>query len=112
MDYLVDFVEYSVANITKSAHYESENEHVSYLRSMQIEKLYGLTTFIDLDKLDTVSHNRSQSKDHLLRLFIDKVVLNELVRENVINNSSNLAKLYPLRTAGDGNCLVIFIVSI
>jgi len=108
MDDLADYVEFSVTSASKSTYskYSNElNEQAGELISLQIDKFNALTTFIDLDKFDDVLHDSSQSNDSLLIFFLDRVMLNKLVGEKVINWSPKLAKLYPLRTQGDGNCL-------
>jgi hypothetical protein len=112
MDELADYVEFSVTGVSKVTYsrYGNElNEQAGELISLHFDKFNALTTYIDLDRLDEVVRDSSQSKDSLLIFFIDRAMLNKLAGERVINWSRKLAKLYPLRTQGDGNCLVIFV---
>ena len=115
MDELADYVEFSVTGVSKVTYsrYGNElNEQAGELISLHFDKFNALTTYIDLDRLDEVVRDSSQSKDSLLIFFIDRAMLNKLAGERVINWSRKLAKLYPLRTQGDGNCLVIFVLKL
>ena len=66
------------------------------------------TTFIDLKKFDNVLSNTSLLKDNLIKLIIDTHMQNGLEAKSAINWLPSLAKLYPLQTTADGNCLVIY----
>lgn len=68
------------------------------------------TSFIDLGQVFR-DINLSKSEDlellHVKKsLLVDMIMLNNLNRSCVINWLSSTAYLYPIRTIGNGNCLV------
>jgi len=79
MDVLSDFVEFSMTNAMNP-----KAKLLEDLKALQIDKINGLTTYIDLDKFDNVLHNKSQSKTQLLPFFIDQHMMNTLASEKVI----------------------------
>jgi hypothetical protein len=58
-----------------------------------------LTTFIDIERFEEVSALCRQ-------FFIDIKTFNVLTESRVVNWCTEVARLYPLRVIGDGNCLV------
>jgi hypothetical protein len=62
------------------------------------DEINKYTTYIELEKIKFDKKN--------LDLFIHFNVLNKLEKNNVINWHSNTALFYPIKTLGDGNCLV------
>ena len=75
--------------------YDSNSNKQVDLNSDEISKY---TSYIELEKI------RFDRK--LLELVIHFNVLNKLEKNNVINWHSNTALFYPIKTVGDGNCLV------
>lgn len=79
------------------------NYYLEELLMLKPKKLTQSSIFIDCSKAK--DFNTNEKKKYL---FIDQETYEDLcINENVLNWHSSLAKLYPINTCGDGNCLVI-----
>ena len=62
------------------------------------DEINKFTTYIELEKI--------RFDKTMLDLFIHFNILTKLEKHNVINWHSNTSLFYPIKTIGDGNCLV------
>jgi hypothetical protein len=78
------------------------NDYLEELLMLQPNNLARSSIYIDCTKAKEFIVNKKKY------LFIDQKTYEDLCKyENVLNWHSSLAKLYPINTCGDGNCLVI-----
>ena len=116
---MVDFVEFSTFNFPNTKHlinkYQNkanqsaeslieslltleEKNYQTLTQASVNDTINNYTTYIEIEKI------RFDKK--LLDLFIHFNILNKLEKNNVINWHSNTSLFYPIKTLGDGNCLV------
>ncbi|UJR13872.1 hypothetical protein I4U23_000880 [Adineta vaga] len=92
----------AVLNIPKTIKTEAE-QLLTHIHACLIENLTEVTSYTSsIPKIffDTDDHF------HLQRYLIDRVVLKTMNDAHIINWNSSLKQLYPIRTAGNGNCLL------
>lgn len=105
---IVDFDVLTKYQIQSQTDFSEIQELLLYLD--QIERLNKHTSFLPLNKL--FKHVGTPGSYHFellntkKKLIVDTSVYKVLKKNRQINWSSTLNKLYPIKTIGDGNCLV------
>jgi hypothetical protein len=110
---LIDFIEFSNIKYKTSqiaSYYQDKydilvNNVAEKLLMSNIAEINGFTTCIQLDKLNDLSKYKVSVK----KLFIHLNIYKPLTSADIINWNKGLASLYPIKTLGDGNCLVSII---
>lgn len=113
-------VDHQVLNDYKLKCRETYTSVQEYLLLLKIDRINRFTTYIPVSKLFepsdenyNISYFRSKRtfKYSLLnskkKLFVDTHTLRVLEKNKELNWIPMLSSLYPIRTLGDGNCLVI-----
>lgn len=113
-------VNYEVLNDYKLKCRETSTTVQEFLLLLKIDRMNRFTTYIPVCKLFEQSdenynistfRNKQTFKYSLLnskkKLFVDTHTLKVLERNKELNWIPMLNSLYPIRTLGDGNCLVI-----
>jgi hypothetical protein len=106
----IDFIEFSTTRNATSqiiSYYQDKydlllNTVAEKLLLSDIDQINLYTTCIQLDKLNDLGKHRNLTK----QLFIHLGIYRQLISANIINWNQCLSSLYPIKTSGDGNCLV------
>jgi hypothetical protein len=107
---LIDFVEFSTTKHKTSqikSYYQDRydilwNNIAANLLLSNINEINEYTNCIQLDKLRNLSKHRGSIKKLFIHIGIDK----QLTNSDITNWIQSLASVYPIKTLGDGNCLV------
>lgn len=89
------------------------NDYMERLLLFEVDQINRFTCYLELDKIfENCSTSARTSLDSRIlankkKLIVDMKTYRSLTRNHELNWMKNATSLYPIKTIGDGNCLVI-----